>query len=99
MWACPVGQVKELNYIGQVFEAIKRPNKWFSDQLPTMICGDFNSNAIFDHARKKRNHTAVVEMLKQRNVLSAYRAFFPNSTVRKPDRPTTFGIGNQDLPY
>jgi endonuclease/exonuclease/phosphatase family metal-dependent hydrolase len=41
-----------------------------------VICGDFNSNAIFDHARKKRNHTAVVAMLEQRNLLSAYHAFF-----------------------
>jgi hypothetical protein len=66
VWACPVGQVRELNYIGQVFEAIRGHKRWFSYGLPTVICGDFNSNAIFDHGRKKRNHTAVVAMLEQR---------------------------------
>lgn len=76
VWACPVGKVKELNYIGQVFEAIKRHKHWFSDGLPTVICGDFNSNAMFDHGRQTRHHTAVVAMLKERNLSSAYHAFF-----------------------
>jgi exonuclease III len=98
VWACPVGQVRELNYIGQVFEAIKRHGGWFRDELPTVICGDFNSNTIFDHGRKKRNHTAVVEMLKQRNVLSAYHAFFSEQQGDE-SRPTYYFWHRKSRPF
>ena len=40
------------------------------------MCGDFNSNATFDHARKVRNHSAVVKRLADKNMVSAYHAFF-----------------------
>jgi exodeoxyribonuclease III len=89
VWACPVGQVKELNYIGQVFEAIKRHNGWFSDGLPTVICGDFNSNAIFDRGRKRRTHSEVVAILKERNLSSAYHAFF-SEEHGKETKPTYY---------
>ena len=75
VWACRVGDIKEFNYIGQVFEAIKKHHSWFSDEVPTVLCGDFNSNAIF-RPRKIRNHNAVVSLLDQRNIVSAYHAFF-----------------------
>lgn len=98
VWACPVGQVKQLNYIGQVFEAIKRHNGWFSDGLPTVICGDFNSNAIFDHGRKKRNHTAVVTMLEQRSLLSAYHTFFSEEQGEET-RPTHYFWYRKSRPF
>jgi hypothetical protein len=75
VWACPVGVTKERNYIGQIFEAVTRHPRWFADKQPVVICGDFNSNAIWDHGRK-RNHSAVVKLLRDRNLLSAYHAFF-----------------------
>jgi exodeoxyribonuclease III len=98
VWACPAGQVKELNYIGQVFEAIKRNKPWFSDELPTVMCGDFNSNAIFDHGRKTRNHTAVVTMLQQKNIVSAYHAFF-SEEHGKETRPTYYFWHRKSRPF
>ncbi len=38
----------------------------------TIIIGDFNSNAIWDKSHRKRNHTAVVNELKEKNIHSAY---------------------------
>src|SRR5208282_5112801 len=76
VWATRVGEIKELNYIGQVFEAIRKHPKWFSRSRPVVMCGDFNSNATFDHARKLRNHSAVVKLLADKNMVSAYHAFF-----------------------
>jgi exodeoxyribonuclease-3 len=76
VWACPVGMSKEKNYVGQVFEAVTRHPRWFADKQPVVMCGDFNSNAIWDPGRKIRTHTAVVKMLSDKNLFSAYHAFF-----------------------
>jgi len=38
----------------------------------TVIIGDFNSNAIWDKQHGKRNHSAVVEQLKAKGLVSAY---------------------------
>jgi len=38
----------------------------------TIIIGDFNSNAIWDKQHGKRNHSAVVEQLKNKGLISAY---------------------------
>jgi exonuclease III len=89
VWACQVGKVKEVNYIGQVFEAVKRHQGWFSPRLPVLVSGDFNSNAIFDRGRKTRSHTAVVRMLEQKNILSAYHTFFSEEHGEET-RPTYY---------
>jgi len=76
VWACPVGTRREHNYVGQTYDAIVRHPKWFADDLPTVICGDFNSNPIFDPGRKKKTHSAVVQLLAARGLASAYHEFF-----------------------
>jgi len=98
VWACPVGQAGELNYIGQVFEAVRRHRRWFSDTLPTLACGDFNSNAIFDHGRKTITHTAVVEMFEKRNLLSAYHTFYSEPHGRET-RPTYYFWHRRSRPF
>jgi exonuclease III len=75
VWACPVGGIKEKNYVGQIFEAVTRHPGWFADNQAVVMCGDFNSNAIWDLGRK-RNHSGMVELLGDRNLCSAYHAFF-----------------------
>jgi exonuclease III len=76
VWACPVGSEREKNYVGQTYEAIVRHPHWFAGNIPTVICGDFNSNVIFDPGRKKRSHASVVKLLAERGIVSAYHAFF-----------------------
>ena len=98
VWACPIGGVRELNYVGQVFEAIKRHHYWFSRDLPTILCGDFNSNAIFDHGRKTKTHTAVVTMLRERKISSAYHAFF-SEQHGKEKRPTYYFWHRRARPF
>ena len=39
-----------------------------------IIIGDFNSNSCWDHLHGNRNHTAVVELLKNKGLFSAYHA-------------------------
>jgi endonuclease/exonuclease/phosphatase family metal-dependent hydrolase len=76
VWACPVGTVREQNYVGQIYDAIVRHPKWFAENIPTVICGDFNSNTIFDSGRRKKKHSSVVELLAKRGLTSAYHEFY-----------------------
>lgn len=89
VWAGPVGTKKDRNYIGQVFEAVTRHPRWFADNQPVVVCGDFNSNAIWDHSRRTRNHSAVVKLLHHRNLVSAYHTFF-SEEQGKETRPTHY---------
>ena len=98
VWACPVGKVREFNYVGQTFEAIKRHHRWFQEELPTLVCGDLNSNVIFDRGRKTRTHAAVVALLKQRNLLSAYHEFF-SEEQGKETRPTYYFWHRRARPF
>jgi exonuclease III len=97
VWACRVGDIKEFNYIGQVFEAVNNHRRWFSDELPTVVCGDFNSNAIF-RPRKIRNHNAVVSLLDQRNIVSAYHAFFSEEHGEET-KPTHYFWHQKSRPF
>jgi exonuclease III len=76
VWACPVGTVREENYVGQIYDAIVRHPRWFAAGLPTVICGDFNSNTIFDPGRRKKKHSSVVQLLAERGLTSAYHEFY-----------------------
>jgi exonuclease III len=97
VWACRVGEIRELNYIGQVFEAIKRHRNWFNTKPPTVICGDFNSNSSF-RPRKVRNHAAVVAMLEEKNILSAYHSFFSEEHGEET-RPTHYFWHRESRPF
>ncbi|MFT3950450.1 MAG: hypothetical protein QM689_00450 [Oscillospiraceae bacterium] len=62
VWAC--GNYIEDYYVYQ---------RIYSDNLyGSIISGDFNSNAIWDRAHKRRNHTAVVNQLENIGLTSAY---------------------------
>jgi exonuclease III len=89
VWACPVGGVREHNYVGQIFDAIVRHPRWFDESIPTVICGDFNSNTIFDFGRKKKTHSSVVHLLAERGLASAYHEFFAESHGAE-SRPTYY---------
>jgi len=98
VWACPVGNVREHNYVGQIYDAIVRHPHWFAERLPTVVCGDFNSNAIFDPGRKKKTHSSVVQMLSERGLTSAYHEFF-SETHGAESRPTYYFWHREDRSF
>lgn len=57
-------------YIEGYYEWQKLNNNNINDAC--IIIGDFNSNSCWDHLHGKRNHTAVVEQLKCKGLVSAY---------------------------
>jgi endonuclease/exonuclease/phosphatase family metal-dependent hydrolase len=98
VWACPVGTIREQNYIGQIYEAIVRHPHWFDENRPTVICGDFNSNTIFDPGRKKKTHSTVVRLLADRGLTSAYHEFFSENHGSET-RPTYYFWHRQERSF
>jgi exodeoxyribonuclease-3 len=89
VWAGRVGDSKEMNYVGQIHEAVVRHPEWFAGGQPVVMGGDFNSNAIWDSERKVRTHSGLVELLQERNVVSAYHTFF-SERHGEETRPTYY---------
>ena len=56
---------------------------------PVILCGDFNSNKLWDDHRKTGNHSAVVRLLEKRGLLSAYHHFFSEPQGHET-RPTYY---------
>lgn len=56
---------------------------------PVILCGDFNSNKIWDGKRETHNHSAVVSHLEKRGLLSAYHHFFSEPQGQET-RPTYY---------
>ena len=66
---------KARSYIGQVYYAVQRYAE-FTRERPTVVVGDFNSNAIWDRERAVSNHSGVVKALAAANIASAYHEYF-----------------------
>ncbi len=98
VWAGRVGKDKEINYVGQIHEAVVRHPSWFAREHPAVICGDFNSNAIFDRGRKKLTHSRLVHWLAERGLVSAYHTFFWEAQG-KESRPTYYFWCQKERPF
>ncbi|CAN5835491.1 hypothetical protein BH10CHL1_BH10CHL1_33340 [soil metagenome] len=66
---------KARSYIGQVYYAVQRYAEFIRER-PTIVVGDFNSNAIWDRERAVSNHSGVVKALAAANIASAYHEYF-----------------------
>jgi exodeoxyribonuclease-3 len=98
VWAGRVGDRRETNYVGQVHEAIVRHPNWFGGAHSAVICGDFNSNTNFDHGRKRRTHSRLVQLLSERGLVSAYHTFF-SEDQGKESRPTYYFWCREKRPF
>lgn len=88
VWASQVGKNPKDNYIVQVHRAVKANPEWFDGQ-PVILCGDFNSNAIWDKMKREGNHSSVVRFLADRKIVSAYHHFFDEEQGSET-RPTHY---------
>jgi exonuclease III len=88
VWACQIGTKRADNYIGQVYQALAAHPEWF-DGHPVVLAGDLNSNKIWDAHRKVGNHSAVMKLLEERGLVSAYHDWF-REPQGEESRPTMF---------
>jgi exonuclease III len=74
VWTQRVGNRHESNYIGQLYQALSEHPEWFGKQ-PVVVCGDWNSNSIWD-SQRRNNHSTVVTLLERCGLVSAYHKHF-----------------------
>ncbi|HZV89094.1 MAG TPA: endonuclease/exonuclease/phosphatase family protein [Candidatus Binatus sp.] len=85
------------SYIGQLSEAVLNNPQWFASK-PVILCGDFNSNKIWDDKRDVANHSTVVTALEKHRLASAYHHFF-SELQGQETRPTYYYWHHKDRPY
>ncbi len=85
-------------YVRGLIRAIKLYKKLIAAQ-PTVIIGDFNSNAIWNRKREGvQDHRALVAMLAGLGLVSAYHHFHGEEQGSET-RPTFFLLWKQERPY
>ena len=83
-------------YVEQIWKALKFYKNIVT--APVILMGDFNSNSIWDRPRRIGNHSAVVKVLAEKDIHSAYHQHF-NQVQGKELHPTLFLYRHQDKPY
>ena len=63
VWAMP-------DYVEMIHDYFDEFEELFNDNL--IMCGDFNSNVIWDNQHKDKNHTELNKKLKNNNLVSVY---------------------------
>lgn len=96
-----IGDSSSPDFRSSNFDFPKRPSPPSSTpaaRKPVILCGDFNSNKLWDDHRKTHNHSAVVSLLEQRGLLSAYHHFFSEPQGHET-RPTYYFWHRQNRGY
>jgi len=96
IWAMPHEESRARSYVGQIWAAIN----FYSDLLDkdSMLIGDFNSNAFWDHKRKVGNHTQVIDFLNDKDIYSVYHQL-TDTDHGQESHPTLYLTKNIDKPY
>ncbi|HEX9459270.1 MAG TPA: hypothetical protein VGA84_09010 [Thermoanaerobaculia bacterium] len=85
-------------YVKSLIRSVELYRKVIRAQ-PTVIIGDFNSNAIWNRKREgTRDHRALVTMLSKLGLVSAYHHFFGEEQGSET-RPTFYLLWKENRPY
>lgn len=82
------GGITRKHQLGPLRRALSRYRR-FLEEDPVVMAGDFNSNAIWDKPGWRINHMTMVEMLKKRDLISAYHEIF-GEAHGKENTPTIY---------
>ena len=86
---------KAFNYIGQFWLFMQNNKDKFKNSI---ICGDFNSNTIWDHWDRWWNHSDVVRELQALEIVSLYHAQ-TGEEQGKEKQPTFYMHRKSEKPY
>lgn len=96
IWAMPHPTERKKDYVGQVWGAIQHYSELLDS--PSILVGDFNSNAIWDTKRKQGNHSHVVDFLSKKKIHSLYHEQTGCAHGQEKD-PTLYLLKNAAKPY
>jgi exonuclease III len=85
-----------MGYIGQFWQYLQYHSELFSSK--TILCGDLNSNSIWDRRGRIWNHSECVSLLSSIDFRSAYHAHF-NENQGEETQPTFYLHRNIAKPY
>ena len=89
---------QKYRYVMGVVKAIEA-YRALVESTPTVVIGDLNSNAIFDHYHPKAlNHSALIQLLDSVGLVSSYHAFFQEAQGSET-RPTCYLLWKRERPY
>ena len=85
-------------YVQAVIRAVELYRDSIASQ-PTVILGDFNSNAIWDRSRQDaRDHSYLVSLLAELGLVSSYHRFYGEAPGAE-SQPTFYFQWNKKKPY
>lgn len=96
IWAMPEPHSTVNSYVGQIWNALKHYESNLSSN--SIWVGDWNSNAIWDHQRKKGNHSMIVEQLNKMNIVSLYH-FLKKEPQGQEKEPTLYLLKQKGKPF
>lgn len=96
IWAMPHATDRKLSYVGQIIAAMKYYNDL--DAQNTILVGDFNSNAIWNNAKKHGNHADLMRLLNNAEIFSVYHKLY-NEEHGEESIPTQYMYKHRDKPY
>ena len=97
VWTARIKGSVKTSYIGQACQALESHPEWFNG-LPVVMCGDFNSNVLWDGRRERHNHSFLVKFLAERGIVSAYHHYF-SECPGKEKRPTHYFYHHKNRGY
>ncbi len=96
IWAMPHKTERRKRYVGQIWGAINYYKKAF--ESPSILIGDFNSNAIWDKEHKNGNHSDVVSFLDDFGISSLYHEL-KEEVHGTESEPTIYLLKQHTKPY
>jgi exonuclease III len=96
IWAMPHQFNRSKCYVGQIWGALQ----FYKNKLsqPSILLGDFNSNAIWDKKTRVGDLSDLVSYLAQNNISSLYHSKFDINHSAELD-PTLYLLKKMDRPY
>ncbi|MBK8390676.1 MAG: endonuclease/exonuclease/phosphatase family protein [Saprospiraceae bacterium] len=96
IWAMPHLTSNAQSYVGQIWNALPHYEKLLKS--PSILIGDFNSNAIWDKSRRMGNHSHVVSKLFEYKIQSLYHDLYLMEHGKEAN-PTFYLYKNINKPY
>lgn len=96
IWAMPHETMRQRSYVGQIWAAVHYYEKLLGKD--SILIGDFNSNSIWDHTRKKGHHGDLVDFLNKKGIYSLYHIAHDEEHGTE-SKATQYMYRHEDKPY